>query len=97
MKEKLRRLRATKPKPGKLLTMLGTRCSGGWAAVRISAADFGEFDVAAGARNEIGDCGASGALYKGLESGGRRTARAKHARGLSSDSCPGRTRGGRRV
>jgi len=65
MKGKLRRLRATKPKPGKLLTMLGTRCNCGWAMVRISVADFDEFDAAAEARDELGDCGASGRYIKG--------------------------------
>jgi len=64
-KGELRRLHKPEPKLGKLLTVLGTRCKSGWAVVRISATDFGEFDAAAAARDELGDCGASGQYIKG--------------------------------
>jgi len=65
--------------------------------MRISAASLVRFDAAAAARDELGDCGQQGEYLKGTEDNGEGTACAKHARGFSSDSCPGRTRGGRRV
>ena len=60
-----RRLRTTKLKPGKALTEVGTRCGGGLATAWISAATLVSFDAAAGARVELGDCGAAGRVFKG--------------------------------
>ena len=53
-KRRFRRLRKRSGKTGKLLTRLGTRCNGGLVVMRISAANLGEFDAAAAARDELG-------------------------------------------
>jgi len=64
-KGELWRLRKLEPKLGKLLTVLGMRCNGGLIAIRISAAILVKFDATTAARDEIGDCGASGRYIKG--------------------------------
>ena len=52
-------------------------CGGEMALARILATKRGGSCAAAGARIEIGGCGAAGRVYKGEETGGERTARAK--------------------
>ena len=53
-KREFRRLRKAIPKPGQLLMESRRRCSGGLVVMRISAANLGEFDAAAAARDELG-------------------------------------------
>ena len=76
----------------------------GWNALRWRdccgldlGGDLASFDAAAGARVELRDFGAAGEYLKGQSRAEGGIAHAKRARLLRSDSCPGRTRGGRRV
>jgi len=64
-KIEFRRLRKAIPTPGQLLTETRGRCSGGLVAARILAAALAKFDATAAARDELGDCGASGQYIKG--------------------------------
>jgi len=96
VKGRFLRLRATKPKPGKLLTRPGMCCGGGLVATWISAATWVNLDAAAGAWVEAGSCEASPRVYKGEKAGGDGIARANHARFGCARLCPARTQDGRR-